>query len=57
LLGILYTSVAFGSLLGPKLAGVAFDVSKSYNLPIIASAVACVIAIGCIAVTAKPAKL
>jgi MFS family permease len=38
LIGILYTSVAFGTLIGPSAAGFAFDFSHSYTLPILASA-------------------
>ena len=34
LIGILYTSVALGTLVGPAAAGWAFDVSGSYALPI-----------------------
>jgi len=42
--GILYTSVAFGTLIGPSAAGFAFDPRHSYTLPILASAAANVIA-------------
>jgi MFS transporter, OFA family, oxalate/formate antiporter len=38
IIGILYTSVAFGTLIGPSAAGFAFDLSHSYALPILASA-------------------
>jgi MFS family permease len=38
LIGILYTSVAFGTLIGPSAAGFAFDFSHSYTLPILLSA-------------------
>jgi MFS family permease len=38
LIGILYTSVAFGTLIGPSAAGFAFDVNHSYTLPILLSA-------------------
>ena len=38
MIGVLYTSVAFGTLIGPSAAGFAFDLSHSYELPIIASA-------------------
>ncbi|MHA1563787.1 MAG: MFS transporter [Alphaproteobacteria bacterium] len=41
IIGLLYTSVAPGFLLGPTLAGLAFDIWQSYTLPII----------GCLAVT------
>ncbi len=37
IIGILYTSVAFGTLIGPSAAGFAFDASHSYTLPILAS--------------------
>jgi MFS family permease len=40
LIGILYTSVAFGTLVGPSAAGFAFDASGSYQVPILASAAA-----------------
>jgi MFS family permease len=56
LLGILYTSVALGTLLGPTLAGVIFDWSKSYVLPITASIVTTVIAVLLVALT-KPPKV
>jgi MFS family permease len=45
--GLLATNFAFGSLLGPALAGFAFDATGSYTLPIIASAFANVIAVIC----------
>jgi MFS family permease len=32
IIGILYTSVAFGTLIGPSVVGFAFDVSHSYVL-------------------------
>jgi MFS transporter, OFA family, oxalate/formate antiporter len=44
LIGILYTSVAFGTLIGPSAAGFAFDLSHSYTLPILASAGANILA-------------
>ncbi len=48
IIGVLYTSVAFGVLVGPSAAGFAFDVSHSYLLPILASVGANVVA-ACIA--------
>lgn len=42
-LGVLYTSVAFGTLLGPTLAGWVFDTTGSYTWPILICAVGCVI--------------
>ncbi|MHC0508445.1 MFS transporter [Achromobacter aegrifaciens] len=38
IIGALYTSVAFGTLIGPVAAGHAYDLSGSYLLPIVASA-------------------
>ncbi len=40
IIGILYTSVALGTLVGPTAAGYAFDATKSYAWPIAASIVA-----------------
>jgi OFA family oxalate/formate antiporter-like MFS transporter len=37
LIGVLYTSVAFGTLIGPTVAGHLFDSTHSYLLPIICS--------------------
>jgi MFS family permease len=53
LIGILFTSVAFGTLIGPSVAGFAFDASHSYTLPILAGACANVIAAGILAATSK----
>lgn len=43
-LGVLYTSVAFGTLLGPTLAGWVFDTTGSYTWPILICALGCVAA-------------
>jgi MFS family permease len=40
IIGILYTSAAFGTLVGPAATGFAFDASHSYTLPILAGACA-----------------
>ena len=53
LIGILYTSVAFGTLVGPAAAGFAFDVSHSYTLPILLSVAAYAIATAILALTSK----
>jgi MFS family permease len=56
IIGVLYTSVAFGTLIGPSAAGFAFDLSHSYTLPILASAGANIIAAVIVAATSsKPA--
>jgi OFA family oxalate/formate antiporter-like MFS transporter len=53
IIGILYTSVAIGTLIGPSAAGFAFDLSHSYSLPILASVCMNIIAAGIVAVTSK----
>jgi MFS family permease len=53
IIGILYTSVAFGTLIGPSAAGFAFDLSHSYTLPILFSAGANIIAAVIVAATSK----
>jgi MFS family permease len=53
LIGILYTSVAFGTLIGPTAAGFAFDASHSYTLPIALSVGAYAIATAVLALTSK----
>jgi MFS transporter, OFA family, oxalate/formate antiporter len=40
IIGVLYTSVAIGTLVGPSAAGFMFDASHSYVVPIAASAIA-----------------
>jgi MFS family permease len=55
IIGILYTSVAFGTLIGPSAAGFAFDLSHSYTLPILFSAGANIAAAMIIAATSKVA--
>lgn len=44
IIGMLYTSVAFGTLVGPSAAGFAYDASHSYVLPILLSAAANIVA-------------
>jgi len=51
LIGVLYSSVAFGTLIGPSAAGFGFDITHSYTLPILASVAANVLAAGIVAVT------
>ena len=55
IIGILYTSVALGTLIGPSAAGFAFDLSHSYTLPILASVGANIIAAGIVVATSKAA--
>lgn len=56
ILGVLYTSVAFGTLVGPSAAGFAFDVSGSYMLPILASIGANLVAVGILVAMSKARK-
>jgi MFS family permease len=51
LIGILYTSVAVGTLIGPSAAGFAFDATHSYTVPILASAGANLLAAAVLAAT------
>jgi OFA family oxalate/formate antiporter-like MFS transporter len=53
IIGILYTSVAFGTLIGPSAAGFVFDLSHSYTLPILAGVGANIIAAGIMAGTLR----
>ena len=53
IIGILYTSVAFGTLIGPSAAGFAFDHSHSYMVPILASVAANVVAAAIVAWTSR----
>jgi MFS family permease len=56
LIGILYTSVAFGTLIGPSAAGFAYDVSHSYMLPILASIGGNLVAAAILAATSRAAS-
>jgi MFS family permease len=55
LIGIVYTSVAFGTLIGPSAAGFVFDLSHRYTLPILLSIGVYVVATIVLAVTSKGA--
>ena len=55
IIGILYTSVAFGTLIGPSAAGFAFDLSHSYELPILVSAATNVVAAAIVALSSRSA--
>ena len=56
IIGLLYTGAALGSLVGPTLAGVAYDLRDSYTVPILGSALVNLIAVGCIAALGDPAR-
>jgi MFS transporter, OFA family, oxalate/formate antiporter len=57
IIGILYTSVAFGTLIGPSAAGFAFDLGGSYTLPILAGACGHLIAAGMMAGTLEGRRI
>jgi len=50
IIGVLYTSVAVGTLAGPSTAGLAFDLTQSYTLPILASVCANIVSACIVAV-------
>lgn len=54
LIGCLYASVAAGTLAGPSLAGLAFDLTGSYTLPILAGAIGSFIAAALVALLVSP---
>ncbi len=56
IIGWLYSSVAFGTLAGPSLAGVAYDVSGSYAWPIVLSGVFSAIAAVMVTRMPEPAR-
>jgi OFA family oxalate/formate antiporter-like MFS transporter len=56
IIGILYTSVALGTLIGPSAAGFAFDLSQSYMVPILVGAAANFAAAGIVATVSKASK-
>lgn len=56
IIGVLYTSVGIGTLLGPGLAGAAYDLSRSYTVPILVSAGANVIAVLCMLLVRAPTR-
>ncbi len=49
IIGVLYTGVGVGNLIGPTLAGRLYDLQQSYAIPIVASIVAMLIAAICAA--------
>ncbi|KUZ15202.1 MFS transporter permease [Burkholderia diffusa] len=53
IIGMLYTSVAFGTLIGPAAAGFIYDAGGGYLMPILASAAANAIAFAIVAATSR----
>jgi MFS family permease len=57
IIGVLYTSIALGTLVGPSAAGFAFDLRHSYMLPILASVAANLAAAVTLKIMARPEAL
>jgi MFS family permease len=57
IIGVLYTSAAFGTLIGPSAAGYAFDLTGTYIIPILVGAGGNIIAATIMAVNAKQRPL
>ena len=56
IIGFLYTGAGVGTLLGPWLAGLAYDALGAYDLPIVAGALAAFLAAGCVVVLIQSEK-
>lgn len=56
IIGVLFTSVAFGTLVAPAVAGFAFDANHSYALPIFVGACANFIAACIVAGSSRPPR-
>jgi len=57
IIGFLYTGAGVGTLLGPWLAGAAFDALGAYDLPIFAGAACAFLAVGCVLILEKTQTL
>ena len=56
IIGFLYTGAGLGTLVGPWLAGVAFDATGSYSIPMLAGAACAFLAAACILPLMKHAR-
>ncbi|QBD83388.1 MFS transporter [Ktedonosporobacter rubrisoli] len=56
IIGVQFTGVGIGTLLGPSLAGLVYDLSHSYMVPILVSAAACLIATLCLFFIGNPSQ-
>jgi MFS family permease len=54
IIGVLYTSAGFGTLIGPSAVGFVFDATHSYTLPIWISVGGNILAAVIMAVTSRP---
>lgn len=55
IIGLLYTGVSLGALLGPTLAGLAYDVQQSYTLPVALAAAINLLGVLCLCLAPEPA--
>jgi MFS family permease len=56
IIGMLYTGAGLGTLIGPWLAGAAYDAFHSYEVPILAAAALSFVAAGCVLPMLKNGK-
>ena len=56
IIGFLYTGAGLGTLLGPWLAGLAYDTLGAYDLPIVAGALLAFLAAGCVIILIQSEK-
>jgi MFS family permease len=56
IIGMIYTSVAVGNLIGPTIAGLIFDLLQSYTIPILASMITSLLAAVGVFVLEEPVK-
>jgi MFS family permease len=56
IIGFLYTGAGIGTLLGPWLAGAAYDALGSYDAPILAGAALSFVAAGCVVILIRSEK-
>ncbi|MDP6564818.1 MAG: MFS transporter [Alphaproteobacteria bacterium] len=56
IIGVLYSGTALGNLIGPVAAGMAYDLTQGYSLPIAAAAALTFLALGVMSLTPTPEK-
>jgi MFS family permease len=56
IIGFLYTGAGVGTLLGPWLAGIAYDALGAYDVPIVAGALLAFLAAGCVVILMQSEK-
>ena len=56
IIGVLYSGAGVGVLIGPSVAGYAYDLVQSYTLPILGGVAANLIAVACVAAMPQPER-